>query len=201
MKRKVFISHAGKDKDSYVNILYRNLKNSMVGEDNIIYDSESFGEGEFISSEINAYLEQTGLFVFLISNNSLDSEWVKKEVEYAQEKLSNNPIQILPIIIDDRIKYDDPRIPIWLKEYNLQVVKKPTKAEAIIVQRYGVVVWFNNPNIKLRENVFVGRNEEIELFEDRFSAYELAKIVFFITSGLDGIGRKSFTKAALKKVD
>ena len=78
----------------------------MVGEDNIIYDSESFGEGEFISSEINAYLEQTGLFVFLISNNSLDSEWVKKEVEYAQEKLSNNPIQILPIIIDDRIKYD-----------------------------------------------------------------------------------------------
>lgn len=201
MKRKVFISHAGKDKDSYVNILYRNLKNSLVGEDNIIYDSESFGEGEFISSEINAYLEQTGLFVFLISNNSLDSEWVKKEVEYAQEKLSNNPIQILPIIIDDRIKYDDPRIPTWLKEYNLQVVKKPTKAEAIIVQRYGAVVWFNNPNIKLRENVFVGRNEEIELFEDRFSAYELAKIVFFITSGLDGIGRKSFTKAALKKVD
>lgn len=201
LKRKVFISHAGKDKDSYVSILYRNLKNSMVGEDNIIYDSESFGEGEFISSEINAYLEQTGLFVFLISNNSLESEWVKKEVEYAHEKLSNNPIQILPIIIDDRIKYDDPRIPTWLKEYNLQVVKKPTKAEAIIVQRYGAVVWFNNPNIKLRENVFVGRNEEIELFEDRFSAYELAKIVFFITSGLDGIGRKSFTKAALKKVD
>jgi hypothetical protein len=201
LKRKIFISHASKDKKSYVDILYKKLKTSLIGEDNIIYDSESFGAGEVIADEINNYLEQTALFILLISDNSLESDWVKKEIKFAHDKLSDNPMQILPLIIDDNITHSDKRIPDWLREYSLQVIKKPTKAEAIIVQRYGEVVWYNNPTIKLRETVFVGRNEEIETFEERYSSYELQPIAFFITSGLDGIGRKSFTKAALKKID
>ena len=56
LKRKIFISHASKDKKSYVDILYKKLKTSLIGEDNIIYDSESFGAGEVIADEINKRL-------------------------------------------------------------------------------------------------------------------------------------------------
>ena len=187
MKRKIFISHASKDKKSYVDILYKKLKTSLIGEDNIIYDSESFCAGEVIADEINNYLEQTALFILLISDSSLESDWVKKEIKFAHDKLSENPMQILPLIIDDNITHSDERIPDWLREYSLQVIKKPTKAEAIIVQRYGEVVWYNNPTIKLRETVFVGRNEEIETFEERYSSYELQPIAFFITSAISSL--------------
>lgn len=201
MRRKVFISHSGKDKEGYVDILYKKLKKSIIGNDNIIYDSESFLAGGFIDEEIKSHLDQTVLFVLLISHNSISSRWVLDEIKYAYEYLRDNPIQILPLIIDDSIKHSDSRIPEWLKDYNLRLVKKTTKAESIIVQRYGEIIWNNHPNIKLREAVFVGRNDEMEEFENRVDSYEFDTPSFLIASGLDGIGRKSFIKAALKKID
>lgn len=75
-------------------------------------------------------IDDTDIFVFFISNDSLESDWVKEEIYHAQENLNNDNkklSQIFPIIIDDSITYADKRIPDFLKSgfgaYNLRHIQ------------------------------------------------------------------------------
>ena len=121
---KIFLSHSSKNKD-YVRPIFE-----YFGGDRCVFDEMTFEIGMQTLKEIFKGIDDTDIFVFFISNDSLESDWVKEEIYHAQENLNNDNkklSQIFPIIIDDSITYVDKRIPDFLKSgfgaYNLRHIQ------------------------------------------------------------------------------
>ena len=113
---KAFLSHSSKDKPLVEKIA------KQLGRNNCHYDSLTFEAGEKTIEEIFRSLEDTDIFVLFISDYSLNSEWVKKEITHAKV-LSNRSLieRIFPLIIDKNITHKDSRIPDWIKKpYNIR---------------------------------------------------------------------------------
>lgn len=193
---KAFLSHSSADKEKFVRIVANRLKNKM----SIHYDEYTFEAGNKTIDEIFAGLEKTDLFVFFISNDSLESEWVKKELLIA----TNNKIrvkQFYPIIIDKNIQYDDERIPIWMKEYNLKYVAKPTIVAKRIEQKLREITLSKHPKLMKKSNLCIGRNKILEEFEQRIDDFNKEQPKCVIATGLESIGRRTFLNFALQKTD
>ena len=78
---KAFLSHSSRDK-----ILVEAVARKL-GEKYCICDTFSFECGQKTFDEIIKGLDDTDLFVLFLSDNSLNSEWVKKELSIAYSKL------------------------------------------------------------------------------------------------------------------
>lgn len=194
---KAFLSHSSADKESYVGIVAARL----TAED-IVYDEVSFESGEQTLSEIIRGLDESTVFCLFISNNSLNSEWVRQEVDGALVRLTGGSLKyIYPIVIDRDVAHDDPRIPKWLSEnYNLRLVTRPVIAARRIQQKLRQASWAKHPKLKERESVFVGRNTQIEAFERRFDDYSQSKPVLSVVGGPPSIGRRTLILNALRKL-
>jgi len=195
---KCFLSHSSSDKKLYIG----NVKKLLRKETRII-DEETFEAGMSPAEEIINGLDETSLFVIFISNAALDSKWVKNEVALAKNKVDEGKMdRIYPIIIDESITYNDSRIPQWMKDgFNIQHIRQPKVAARKINARLRELTWKNHPTLRERENIFVGRNSQIQHVEERFDDYEQVPPLVFIASGLNSIGRKSFIKHSLKKAN
>ena len=193
--RRVFLSHSSNDKGYVRKVVEK------VGIDNCVYDEYTFEAGMDTLEEIFKGLESSDLFVIFISDSSLESKWVKKEIKGAKDFLNANQIiRIYPIIVDGGISYDDTRIPQWMKEtYNIRYIASPNIAANKIKARLREIVWNCNPRLKSRSYFFVGRNEEVKRFEDRRSDFDLPELKCINASGLDEMGRKAFMSYVLKK--
>lgn len=194
--RKVFLSHSSKNKGFVKKVA------EQIGFDNCVYDEYTFEDGMKTLDEIYKGLDLTDIFVFFISDISLDSEWVKKECNRAKNLLNKKSIlRFYPIIIDSSINYDDDRIPKWMKEsYNIRNIASPIIAANKIKSRMREIIWNDNPNVKKRNQFFFGRNEEIKTFEERRADFDLPDLKCIVAySGFDGMGRKAFISYALKK--
>lgn len=194
---KAFLSHSSADKASYVGIVAARL----AAED-IVYDEVSFDSGEQTISEIIRGLDESTVFCLFISNKSLDSEWVRQEVDGASVRLKGGSLKyIYPIVIDRSVAHDDPRIPNWLREnYNLRLVTRPAIAARRIQQKLRQASWAKHPKLKERERAFVGRNTQIEAFERRFDDYSKSKPVLSVVGGPPSIGRRTLILNALRKL-
>ena len=192
---KAFLSHSSKQ-SGYIEVVAKGL-----GKSNIIFDKWTFEEGNKTIDEIFQGLSETDLFVLFISNEALESEWVKMEIGKAYEMLKGGTIKRLyPIIIDENIKYDDKRIPTWIQEsYNLKYVSKPTKAAERIRQILKTLSWVLYPKTKQLSQLFIGRTELIRKYEERIFDFEKPIPITMITTGLPTIGRRKFTLHCLKK--
>ncbi|GGY85972.1 toll/interleukin-1 receptor domain-containing protein [Pseudoduganella plicata] len=195
---KAFLSHSSADKASYVSLVAARL----AAED-FVYDEITFEAGEKTLSEIVRGLDESSVFCLFISSKSLDSPWVQQEVDGALIRLTNGSLKsIYPIVIDRNVSHDDPRIPRWLKEnYNLRLVTRPGIAARRIRQKLRQASWAKHPKLKERQNVFVGRNTQIEAFERRFDDYSQAKPVLSVVGGPSSIGRRTLILNALRKLN
>lgn len=193
---KAFLSHSSSDKESYVNIVANKL-----GKQNIHYDEFTFEYGEKTITEIFKGIDRSELFVFFISNESLNSEWVKKEIFFAKNNLDRYELKkIYPIIIDNTVTHKDARIPDWIRqEYNLKLISKPSIAANKIWQKLIELSWDIHPILKKRNTLFVGRNDKLEEFEQRIDDFNKNKPKSIIVSGIPGVGRRTFLKNALVK--
>lgn len=198
--QKVFLSHSSADKESYVRIVAKKLINN-IGEENVILDEITFQQARKTIEEIEKGLNETDLFVLFISETSLESEWVQEEIFKAEDLWNKKRLnQICPIIISEKIAYDNPKIPDWLREnYNLQYVSRPTKAEQIIEQRMIELSFEKHPRLKERNEIFVGRNDLIGLFEERMDDFEKSKPVCMVASGIKSVGRRTLLKHCIYK--
>lgn len=198
---KVFLSHSSKDKDSYVRLVADKLAKE-IGDHNLIYDEYTFEGGMKSIDEIDKGLDKSDLFVIFISDSSLESDWVKYELDNAEKLLTKEKLdRIYPIIIDRDINFNDDRIPKWLKEYNLKYISRPNKSANMIMQRMREISWKLHPRIKDKENIFVGRNEYIRKFEERMDSFDKNTPSCFILSGFKSIGRTSLIRHCFKKVN
>lgn len=197
---KVFLSHSSEDKEWYVNIVYNKLA-KILGEDNIVIDNVTFQEGRKTIEEIYYQLDTTDLFVIFLSDKALASSWVQDELNKVEEILeANKRYQVCPIIIDNKVQYDDCRIPSWMKkEYNIQQISSQAKATNVIRQRMIEIAYKKHPKLKERNQIFVGRNDFLRDFEQRMDDFDMGTPVSIVASGLEGVGRKTFLQKSLFK--
>lgn len=200
---KIFLSHSSKNKD-YVRPIFE-----YFGGDRCIFDEMTFETGMQTLKEIFKGIDDADIFVFFISNDSLESPWVKKEIFQAQEHLNNDSkklSQIFPIIIDDSITYSDARIPDFLKTgfgaYNLRHIQNYKIACKKIEDQLTKLRMEKELSFDTKLNFFYGRDIEKKTFKEKLDERDengkLRHIKCLVISGIDGIGRKAFARAALK---
>ncbi|WP_306553510.1 toll/interleukin-1 receptor domain-containing protein [Acidovorax sp.] len=191
-----FLSHSSKDKADYVQYIANKLPSNFR-----IYDQDTFGIGLKTLDEIFSGLSVTDLFVLLISNSSLNSEWVKTEILEANRLSIQGRIkQIYPLIIDSCITHQDIRIPDWMREsYNLRPVLRPSVGTRLIEQRLRELSWLDHPRIAERRRIVVGRHEQIAAIEERFNDYDKKIPTCVIASGIPSIGRRTLLDHAIRK--
>lgn len=190
---KVFLSHSSKQK-GYVEVIVNKL-----GMLNIVYDAKTFEVGSKTLDEIYQGIDSCGIFVYFISNESLESEWVEKEINRAEEYIKNGKLKrFLPFLIDQTVKHSDDRIPQWIKdEYNLKYISKPTKCHDLIRQAMRLVSWDLYPKKKQADQLFIGRTSQIKQYEERIYDVDKPAPTAIIVSGLPSIGRRKFIKHVL----
>jgi TIR protein len=192
---KIFLSHSSFDKPYVAYIA------EFFGKDRCIYDEMCFEAGMKNLEEILHYLQRTGIFVCFISEHSLESDWVKREL--FELNLLNGKggqlSQIFPIIIDESIQHSDPRIPEFMRKgydsYNLRYIKSNRIACKKIQAQYLKQIFDLNPNKKSAYFLFYGRDQEIRSLKTGYDSGQPIKCI--VASGIEGIGRKSYITRAL----
>lgn len=195
---KAFLSHSSSDKE-----LVRKVA-SGLGNKNSVLDEISFEPGTKTLEQIFAGLDSSDIFVLFISNASLDSPWVRKEINRAKSNISSDIIdRIIPIIIDKNITYSDPRIPQWIaKPYNLKFITNQVIILNKIRQALKEVNFRRNKFNQEIEKNFVGRNSEMQKFEDDINNLDNWTPTYIIAYNyFEGIGRRTFLKNALRKYE
>lgn len=92
----VFISHANRDKEDFVEDLYHSL--SKLGVD-IFYDKESLEWGDNWKDKILNGTKNAEFAIIVISENFFDREWTERELsEFLNRQNRNGQKLILPII-------------------------------------------------------------------------------------------------------
>lgn len=200
---KIFLSHSSKNKD-YVRPIFE-----YFGGDKCVFDEMTFEIGMQTLKEIFKGIDDTDIFVFFISNDSLESDWVRKEIYKAQDSLNNDRkklSQIFPIIIDDSITYADDRIPDFLKNgfgaYNLRHIQNYKIACKKIEDQLTKLRMEKEIGFDKKVNFFYGRDLEKKKFKESFDERDengkIKHIKCLVVSGIDGIGRKAYARATLK---
>ena len=194
---RIFLSHSSKQK-GYIRIIADKL-----GKNSIVYDEYTFEAGNKTINEIYDGIDASGIFVYFISDEALDSEWVNKEIDKAEDYIKDGKLKrFMPIIIDKAITYEDDRIPLWIKEnYSLRYISKPNKSYDLIMQALREMQWNISPKNKELDQIFIGRTEQIRTFEERIYDYDRLKPSSIIISGLPEIGRRKFLKQVLKNAN
>ena len=194
---RVFLSHSSKDKTGFVRLIADKLNTN-----NLIIDEKSFTPARLNADEMVRLIDSCDIFVFFISENSLPIEGnIEFEINKAYDYISKNSKIFMPMIISEDIAYKDERIPQWFRDYNLRKILKPTKAYQIIREKINELTWEKKEFLRKKENIFVGRNDFIEKFEDMYYDTSDGSAIFYFISGFESIGRSSLARHCLKKVN
>ena len=84
---KVFISHS-----SAQNKIASSIAN-YIGRDKVHLDIHNFEEGTDITEEIEANIDKSTVFVLLLSEEALKSDWVRKEIDMIRLKTLDDEIE------------------------------------------------------------------------------------------------------------
>lgn len=196
---KAFLSHSSSDKERFVRPIAR-----LLGKSRCVFDERSFEVGYPTLQEIFRTLDESDLFVLFISRKALESEWVKREIQHAKDNMQDGELmRFLPIIIDENVTHDSESIPDWMKmRYNLKLIQNPTIIYNKIDMNLKSLAIETNPINKKLAQIFVGRNNEIEDFENGINNIDGWVPRFIVAhSFYEGMGRRTFLKKAMEKTN
>lgn len=94
-KYDVFISHATKDKSSYVDKLVKTIKEEGLS---VFYDQESIAWGDSISQKVDEGLRNSTLAVVVISKNYFGRNWTEHELKTLLARQKSQRKLIMPIL-------------------------------------------------------------------------------------------------------
>lgn len=193
---KTFISHSSAQKQFAKNLV------ELLGRDLCYIDCYDFHPAYKTMEEINKCIDNSTLFVLLISKDSLKSKWVKIEVKKAVSNMERNRLKrFLPYIIDEDVTIDD--IPDWMSKeecFNLKYFRSPQVIKKDIKEKIRNIIWSENPQIQERETFFVGRNREIDAFQNFIYSARASEYKAVIISGRKGVGKTRFAKRCLSQL-
>ncbi len=190
--KEVFISHSSKQKEFALQ-----LRNE-IGHDWCIIDCADFEPARKSKDEIKRWFDACKIFVLLISRDTLSSEWVKYEIDLAYNKLyspKRKDFIFHPIIIDSELTHASTQIPKWIREeesFNLKYFRSPVIAANIVLKAHRQLIWKLDEVLSQRENLFVGRKEELADFERQLNKRSSRMINGAVISGRISVGKKSF---------
>ncbi len=97
-EKVVFLSHSSKDK-----AFIRQLASDLTSEGILIWlDEQQINVGDSINSSINQGLAESDYFVIALSDNSVNSEWVNRELNSALiDEIEEKKVRVLPIKLSD----------------------------------------------------------------------------------------------------
>jgi tetratricopeptide (TPR) repeat protein len=193
---KAFLSHSSINKELAAKIA------EQLGQNNCLIDVLAFEAGRLTLDEILDKLEDTDVFVLLLSNEALESPWVKKEIREAKKRLDKNVIsRIFPLIIDNRILYSDLRIPAWIrKPYNIRFFDNEVLLLKKIQQILREVNLKKFSHLRDQETLFIGRHESLsKAMQTMYNVDNKKPTCLIAHNFVEGIGRRTFLKNALRR--
>ena len=97
-ERVVFLSHSSKDKP-----FVRQLAADLSEENILVWlDEQQINVGDSISDKVSQGLAESDYFIIALSDNSVHSEWVKRELNSALiSEIESKKVKILPIKLSD----------------------------------------------------------------------------------------------------
>lgn len=153
-------------------------------------------------NEIYDKIDKSTVFVLLLSKASLSSTWVTEEIRYAREKLEPEYLErFWPFIIDDNLSIEE--CPEWMKKdkcFNLRKFKSYKILAHDIEQKFRRIIWSKNPKRKQLETLMVGRNKDIDNFENIYQSARGMNLRALVISGRDGVGKDMFISKCLDKI-
>jgi hypothetical protein len=95
--KKIFLSHSSKDK-FFARRLAEGLRINGI---DVWIDEAEIKIGDSLTEKIGKAIETTQYFGVILSENSINSEWVKKELQIAiQKELASKKVVVLPILLE-----------------------------------------------------------------------------------------------------
>ena len=107
-KPKIFLCHSSKDK-TFVKRLAFSLKENGI---DVWLDEWELKAGDSLIAKIQEAILDCSYLAAVISNNSINSSWVQKELNAAlfEELDNNNQVKIIPVL------FENCRLPVFLRE-------------------------------------------------------------------------------------
>lgn len=191
-----FISHSSKQKPFVEKLL------EGLGKDKCIVDKYDFEPAYKTHDEIERCMDNCGLFVLLVSKESLASDWVREEARLAHQRLMCGRIRrVLPYIIDERVIIEE--VPDWIKDdecLNLKYFAKPKLLVRELKQKYRAFVWDKDERMRLKDTMFVGWNDKIDEFQSKLYSGDGAAKKAMVLSGREGIGKERFFYKCIEEI-
>lgn len=193
---KAFISHSSAQKGFVKRLV------DILGRDYCIVDCYDFEPAYKTIDEIYRKINQSTVFVLLLSREALSSEWVTKEIRYAKTKLQPEDYnRFWPFIIDGSLNIGD--CPEWMKSeecFNLKKFDSPKMLARDIEQKFRRIIWSEDSQRKQLDTIMVGRNSDIDKFEDIYQSARGLNLRTLIISGRDGVGKDMFISKCINKM-
>lgn len=179
---KAFLSHSSDDKQ-----IVRKIKEN-IGRIWTYFDEDSFEAGEDFRDAITKRLNDTNLFVLFVSKSSLQSSWVKYEIDETYwQFVQRDDISVLVLTLDD---IEVTQLPVWMRKAKFGKVKTPYLAAQEIKN-----ILFEKTNIE--SDIYLGREKETLKFYNDIIDYKNDLPNIFAITGLSGVGRRTFIKDIL----
>lgn len=186
---KAFISHSSKQKP-FVEELTR-----QIGHENCIIDAYDFSPAFKTMDEIVEKIDNASIFIFLVSRESLESDWCEEEIRYAKDKIVNSKFKLfLPYIIDSSIDLETVKSKYeWIVSedtYNLKLFRSPLILSKDLELKFRILERRRYREFREGSDIFTGRNKEIEEFQEKKRKKRKSKAL--VISGRRGTGRHHF---------
>lgn len=193
---KAFISHSSVQKEFVKELV------EILGRDYCIVDCYNFESAYRTLDEIYKRIEQSTVFVLLISRESLASDWVEEEIQYVRKKLNKDKVdRFWPYIIDETLSIED--CPEWMKKdesFNLVKFKSPKILANDIERKFRKIIWSNDEQRKQLDTSLVGRNADIDKFEKLYLSALGMHLKAIVVSGRGGVGKDMFISKCMDKI-
>lgn len=192
---KAFISHSSRQK------VFAKKLVELLSRTHCVLDEYDFEPAKKSKDEIFRYIRQSDIFVLLISKESLSSEWVKIEVAKARQRMLDGKIEFYPYIIDLDVNFTTSVIPEWITKeecLNLKTFLNVKLLHREINAKQKQLLYKKRPDIQFKDELFVGRNNEIEQLETQLYSSAFNSIKAIVTSGRSGIGRTKFVREFIR---
>src|SRR5688500_13908336 len=103
----VFISYSTKDSDFVTQLSTELVKNRI----HVWLDKWEMQPGDSLIDKIQSGLTESSFLLVVLSKNSVDSEWCKKEINSGlMRELKEKQVVVIPILLDDC------NVPLFLQE-------------------------------------------------------------------------------------
>ncbi|TAX74981.1 TIR domain-containing protein [Rhizobium ruizarguesonis] len=184
---KVFISHSSKDKH------FARMIADEIGDMRCEFDEYSF-EFTLNSQAIRQALSRCEVFAFLLSQNSIHSNFVAEELRAAMEGRGAGRIKDVLIFTIDNTAYTS--LPEWMREINIvQRLRTPKQVATRIDARLTEAALRNGE----LTDFYFGRDDEEQKLRLALARSKKESPLVVHVIGHSGVGRRSFLRHALKK--